>query len=272
MSIATYIAALPLPECAMSINGYYPEVVVTGYRTSSVSGRGSFNTELNEQTLGEIGETRYVSKRNPPRDIVVKYNLSADSRADHNLKCSLLKRLLGTPESIFIFADEPENFYVGTISSVSEEIGNTGGNNYISSSGEITIHCSDPSKYSINERSFIVASSTVTVINDGIKAVPIDYIITNHADNSYITMTSSKGILGVGSLEEIVGRYHNGDIIVVDGSAGKTYINSTYSPTEEIKGSIYFWADPGSTVINFDYSSFCTADPTIIVKIREAWA
>lgn len=209
MSVTTYMSTLPLPAQTMSVNGVYMEREIVGYRTSSVSGRESFTSTLTEQALGESGDTRLLGKQNPPKEILVRYNISADTLEEHKHKHNQLKRALAKPNTKFIFRDESEFYYIGTVTNVTGMMINSAGNDIFASAGEITIHCSDPYKYSTVEKTFTAEISngvmSLTIVNNGSKAVPIDYVMTNNDDNGYFGIISEKGVIQLGKIEEVDG-------------------------------------------------------------------
>lgn len=209
MSVTTYMSTLPLPAQTMSVNGVYMEREIVGYRTSSVSGRESFTSTLTEQALGESGDTRLLGKQNPPKEILVRYNISADTLEEHKHKHNQLKRALSKPNTKFIFRDESEFYYIGTVTNVTGMMINSAGNDIFASAGEITIRCSDPYKYSTVEKTFTAEISngvmSLTIVNNGSKAVPIDYVLTNNDDNGYFGIISEKGVIQLGKIEEVDG-------------------------------------------------------------------
>lgn len=70
---------------------------------------------------------------------------------------------------------------------------------------------------------------------------------------------------------DIPNRYQDGDVIYIDGSATKVYVNGILRSRDEILGSNYPLAPPGETKVQFSYSAFCDPAPDISVKIREAY-
>lgn len=70
---------------------------------------------------------------------------------------------------------------------------------------------------------------------------------------------------------DIPNRYQDGDIITVDGDTTKMYVNGIPMLGDEVKGSRYFHAKPGTTKVQFYVSEFCTPLPKIAARIREAW-
>ncbi|PWJ49358.1 distal tail protein Dit [Faecalicatena contorta] len=68
---------------------------------------------------------------------------------------------------------------------------------------------------------------------------------------------------------DIPNRYRNGSVLYIDGETTKAYVDGI--PSEEITGSDYFLAPPGTTKVQFYYSDFSAPAPTIEARIREAY-
>lgn len=75
----------------------------------------------------------------------------------------------------------------------------------------------------------------------------------------------------VSKWKDIPNRYSTGTTITIDGKTSHVYVNGMYKPGEEVIGSTYFKAMPGDNTIKFYQSSFTKMNPTIKVRIREAW-
>ena len=58
MSVESYVQGLAKPKCACTFNGQYLEDVVSGYRTSYVEGRDSYDVDLEEFTSKRIHGAR----------------------------------------------------------------------------------------------------------------------------------------------------------------------------------------------------------------------
>lgn len=71
--------------------------------------------------------------------------------------------------------------------------------------------------------------------------------------------------------KDIPNRFNSGDVITIDGDKGKFYVNGMNRQQDEILGTKYFKADPGTSEIKFQVSEWTKTDPTIKVYIREAW-
>ena len=157
-------AADALPAEALKINGNYIENIISGYRTLNVSGRESLSPELNTYETGTRDGSRLKSKRYPARTITVKYQLKAVSSKDFRSKYNKLAEILNVEEAELIFRDETDKFFTGTPSEIGEV---EPGSNFVT--GEFQILCTDPFKYSVNEKEVSPTSES------GFNVFTIDY-------------------------------------------------------------------------------------------------
>lgn len=142
--------AIALPSEALKLNGLYLEHEIPGYKTLSVSGREVLSPETRTADNLRRDGVIYQGKHYPARELTIEYQLLAENNADFRLKFNVLNRLLSVEESELIFADEPDKFFIGTLSS-SEEV-EKGTNNVKAS---FTFLCSDPFKYSVEEKTVL---------------------------------------------------------------------------------------------------------------------
>ena len=135
-----------LPSEALKINGEYIENQIKGYRTLTVSGREALSPELSHYEAGIRDGSIHKHRRFPARTIVVVYQLMADSNEDFREAYNKLAQILDVDEAELIFNDEPDKFFIGTPSYISDV---EPGTNCVT--GEIEFYCADPFKYSVIE-------------------------------------------------------------------------------------------------------------------------
>lgn len=70
---------------------------------------------------------------------------------------------------------------------------------------------------------------------------------------------------------DIPNRYRAGDVVRIDGESTNVYINDMIARGDEITGTDYFKVPPGTTEVQFCYSSFSSPPPTVKAKIREVF-
>lgn len=145
-TIAAPAGSSDLPAEALAINGTYIENIVDGYRTLNVSGRETMAQEVKEAEVGKHDGAFFQYRRYPTRDIVVTYQILADSDTAYREAFIKLNSMLNFEEGQLIFNDEPDKYFIGTPTEV--ETPEPGLNTV---TGEFTLHCEDPFKYSVDE-------------------------------------------------------------------------------------------------------------------------
>ncbi|SHK31678.1 distal tail protein Dit [Hespellia stercorisuis] len=70
---------------------------------------------------------------------------------------------------------------------------------------------------------------------------------------------------------DIPNRYQEGDVCTIDGAKTKFYVNGVNSTEDEVLGTKYFMAPPGTSKVQFVVSDWCDKQPTAVARIREAY-
>lgn len=70
---------------------------------------------------------------------------------------------------------------------------------------------------------------------------------------------------------DVPNRYRAGDVVSINGESTKVYVNGMPAKRDEIDGSNYPKVPPGTTEVQFCYSSFSSPPPQIKAKIREVY-
>lgn len=93
--------------------------------------------------------------------------------------------------------------------------------------------------------------------------------------NQYVTHNYLKSIRfrkdNVEKYRDVPNRYRAGDVVSIDGESTKVYVNGMPAKGDEINGSNYPKVPPGTTEVQFCYSSFSSPPPQIKAKIREVY-
>lgn len=135
-------------------DGHCLDKEVPGYETISVAGRELFSPELKTLIVGNQDGDRLQQNRFPARDIKVTYQIQRRTAGELRESYHVLNaKLLGLKKKIW-FEDEPELYYVGTLSDA--EVPTAGMTKFQST---FTLHCNDPFAYAMREDSFAVASA-----------------------------------------------------------------------------------------------------------------
>lgn len=181
-----------LPSEAMQVNGVYLENEISGYRTLYTEGRETLTTEIStidsDYTDGAIED----SVHDLSRMIRVWFQLTTKSPQDFREKFNRLNRILRERDSLFIFEDEPDKFFRGTKTDITEiEPGK------LMTKGCIEITCNDPYKYSVDEKSATLVSSGDAVIDyEGSKeSYPVFTASMAGGPNGYLTFSNQTGAL-----------------------------------------------------------------------------
>ena len=69
---------------------------------------------------------------------------------------------------------------------------------------------------------------------------------------------------------DVPNRYSSGDVVEINGEEGKIYVNGMARMGDEITGTTYFKAEPGTNKVEI-YNSDWAEDVTATATIREAW-
>lgn len=187
--------AVVLPSEALNINGKFIENLIPGYRTLSVEGREALSQELNTYETGVRDGSKLKSRKYPAREITIKYQIKAASNEEFRDAYNKLGGVLNVQDAVLIFNDEPDKFYKGTPESI--EPVEPGRN---SVTGEFTILCADPFKYSVLEyeaEANLDESSVIVDYNGTHKAYPVleaDFFNENEFSvdgMTYVTLSGS---------------------------------------------------------------------------------
>lgn len=159
-----------LPSEAVMINGEYIEdenssIYIKGYRTLYTKGRENLKKTITAEEIGSMDGTKVTSTKYPEREIIVGFQLIAEDSETFRTAFNDLNKILDGEEAQFIFHDEEEVYFTGT---PYMELDAETGRNAIT--GEWTIYCADPFKYSVEE---FTADSFVDT--DGKTTMLIDY-------------------------------------------------------------------------------------------------
>lgn len=220
-----------LPSEALKINGEYIEELIPGYRTLSVKGREAHSTELSTYYIGIRDGSILKGRRLPERTITVKFQLMAESNEDYREAFNKLGGILNVQEAQLIFEDEPDKYFIGTPSGISNiEPGRN------SVTGEFGILCADPLKYSlieyeaepsVEDSSILIDykgthTSYPTLEVDFYEETEGDTELTGHGDCGYVAFfNESEKIIQLGDPDEI-----DGTILE---TKSQTLINQTFN-------------------------------------------
>lgn len=213
-----------LPSEALKLNGEYIENQISGYRTLYVSGREALSPELTTYETGSHDGERLGKRRYPARVITVGYQIIANSAENFREAYNKLGALLNVEDAELVFADEPDKFFTGTPSGISEV---DPGRNSVT--GEFEITCLDPFKYSVEEY------EATPTLDDG-TTIAVDYKGTYKAYPTFeVDFPDEDGSCGFVAFVNGAGKtIQAGDPDEVDGiehPAAQTLVNDTFNTT-----------------------------------------
>ena len=77
--------------------------------------------------------------------------------------------------------------------------------------------------------------------------------------------------MNVDKWKDVPNRYPEGSIITIDGETSHFFVDGMQKQSEEILGTHYFKAPSGEMKVKFHVSEWTKTQPTVKVRIREAW-
>lgn len=206
MNVEKYYENLPLPGCAMSVNGEYLEEVIRGYMTSSVSGRTSFSSDIKNVEVGRTNGSRYINKKDKSKTITVAFILVSQNETKHYENINKINKILHDENLQIIFKDQDYMYYTCNCDSVNIQEFDAGGSGVIACSGQISLTLSDPYKYSTKlyevEPSLDDGYTFSVDYRGNVPAKPI-FEATMKSDNGFVGYIDQDGnILQFGNVDE----------------------------------------------------------------------
>ena len=196
-----------LPTVAMNFDGGFIEHIVSGYRTLTVSGREMLGVEL---TTEDVANGCIVTdERLPARELVITYQLDANSSEELLTRFKQLESLLMTGKDVPIFFnDERDWVYYGRLSAVDSVP--------VESNGVVstfTVLCSDPKRYGRE-----LTTSDGLIRHEG-KLIPLSIEFDIPSNTSYFVSNGVHTIKGTSTSTEVSTR------IKIDFVTCETYSN-----------------------------------------------
>ena len=104
----------------MLIDGHYIEDLIPGYSTLQVSGRELLSQSIEKQTIGKSDGEFIQYARNPSREIVVGYRLSAADNLSFRQAFYKLNSILHGDSHQVSFNDDPSKYWLATLSDIDD--------------------------------------------------------------------------------------------------------------------------------------------------------
>jgi len=250
--------AASLPSEAMSYNGVYLENEIPGYRTLSVSGRESIELEIRENEPSNRDGNDYLGRRYRPRTITVTYQLIASSDTAFRNAYNKLLGLLSHEQVEILFADEPDKYFIGTKTRLSDPPEGT--NSVV---GKIEIYCANPFKYSVQEYTATAENGEFALNYDGTYKCYPTIKATAASDLGYVSFVDADGhVLQVGDPEELdVGNIPKMETLIWDIFSTEDKLGSWTNNNATLESDISSYRQQGSvkkTTHGMEVSSFST--------------
>ncbi|XOV21675.1 phage tail family protein [Lacticaseibacillus paracasei] len=202
------------PAEAILIDGQYIEDLIPGYSTLQVSGRELLSQSIEKQTIGKSDGEFIQYARNPSREIVVGYRLSAADNLSFRQAFYKLNSILHGDSHQVSFNDDPSKYWLATLSDIDDV---PKGRNAITSS--FTLFVPDGIAHSV---------ATKTFDNMPYKDIPLNLMAGTSADPVSVT--------GAGWNIKELGSYNNPTI-------GKKYAATVLLGRADFAVSFQMWAN-----------------------------
>lgn len=168
---------------SFTYDGVYFENVVEGYKTLKVTGRESFQKEINSEVIGQADGEFYNYSRVVKRDITITFQLKASTPNDLMNKFTKLNKLLKKDNAKLIFADENDKYFNATFVQMENVTEGT-----LMLTGTMLFTCLDPYKYDVNAKTktLTTGQNFIEVTNDGTAPTFLDVRAEMLSDNGFI--------------------------------------------------------------------------------------
>ena len=119
-----------LPEEALQFNGVWLDQAIPGFRTLTVAGRESVESEIKTNSIDAQDGVNYQYARYLPRTITVAFRLEARDSYEFRALFNELNRLLLKRQGQIVFADEPDKLLTLAASDIMEKTGDVFDSDY----------------------------------------------------------------------------------------------------------------------------------------------
>ena len=207
MNVEKYYESLPLPDCAVSVNGEYIEEVIRGYMTSSISGRTTFSSDIKSVEIGRMSGERYINKKDKAKPIVISFALVSQDKTKHYANINKINEIFHGENLKIVFKDQDYLYYICNCESIEIQEFDATGSGVIAAAGQIALTLSDPYKYStelFEVEPTLDDGFTFSVNYKGnVPAKPL-FEATMNSDNGYVSYIDQNGnILQFGNIDEV---------------------------------------------------------------------
>lgn len=201
---------------SFTYDGVYFENVIEGYKTLKVTGRESFQKEINSEVIGQADGEFYNYSRVAKRDITITFQLKAKTPNDLMNKFTKLNKLLKKDNAKLIFADESDKYFNATFVQMENVTEGT-----LVLTGTMLFTCLDPYKYDVNAKTKTLPTGQnfIEVTNDGTAPTFLDVRAEMLSDNGYIGVVTEDRYFQQGNPYEVN---------LASGSRSETLLNAEH--------------------------------------------
>lgn len=175
-------------------NGHNMSQEIPGFCLLGISGREGQTRQVSTITIPGRRGTQFKSAACQAKTIKVDYFIEEAVNRKKSDRYNALQGILAQEEGKLIFTDEPDKYWIATVSAISAD--------------SITFYCADPVKYSVIERPALMKSTgkafqkTFELVNEGTVPVPVRYEITIFGESGYVGLAGENGAMEFGSRTE----------------------------------------------------------------------
>lgn len=201
---------------SFTYDGIYFENVIEGYKTLKVTGRESFQKEINSEVIGQADGEFYNYSRVVKRDITITFQLKAKTPNDLMNKFTQLNKLLKKDNARLIFADESDKYFNATFVQMENVTEGT-----LMLTGTMLFTCLDPYKYDVNAKTQTLTrgQNYIEVNNEGTAPTFLDVRAEMLSDNGYIGVVTEDRYFQQGNPYEVN---------LASGSRSETLLNAEH--------------------------------------------
>lgn len=201
---------------SFTYDGIYFENVIEGYKTLKVTGRESFQKEINSEVIGQADGEFYNYSRVVKRDITITFQLKAKTPNDLMNKFTQLNKLLKKDNARLIFADENDKYFNATFVQMENVTEGT-----LMLTGTMLFTCLDPYKYDVNAKTQTLTrgQNYIEVNNEGTAPTFLDVRAEMLSDNGYIGVVTEDRYFQQGNPYEVN---------LASGSRSETLLNANH--------------------------------------------
>ena len=167
---------------------------IPGFCLLDIQGRESQKRNITDLDIPGRRGSQYRSARYEPKTLKAKYCIHEAVNRKKGARYNALQGLLSGEQKRLIFTDEPDKYWIATVSAVTKDT--------------ITFYCADPCKYALLEKvedfspTSLACQKQLRITNEGTEEVPVRYEVDLYGESGYVGLASAQGAMEFGSRSE----------------------------------------------------------------------